>query len=320
MKRAISLLLVFTCLFSFTSIAYAENTEVLDSATLIESISGDSIKVEEVSVSQIVALKKGFSDDVYVTNISRNGKFEVTIYVDFQEDKIVHEYADGNVVEQRLSDVVTITKTAPSTDDELLISELSSIEPYASTDYITNEPLYVSATGVQSVLSGAAYYSGYRAMGYRGGYYYAPTTYGYLQRKNSGAIGTYYSHLFSFSAGTTIGTAASVIVAFFTSSGVSLLLSLATAILGAIVDVITFDWRVRFEVKTYKWSYRIRLNSNTGTIIGEEYRTQDYWKGYNDATGELTYNYRGSAYDDGFPLSNAEMIKANIDRYLEDQL
>lgn len=124
MKRAISLLLVFTCLFSFTSIAYAENTEVLDSATLIESISGDSIKVEEVSVSQIVALKKGFSDDVYVTNISRNGKFEVTIYVDFQEDKIVHEYADGNVVEQRLSDVVTITKTAPSTDDELLISEI----------------------------------------------------------------------------------------------------------------------------------------------------------------------------------------------------
>ena len=98
-------------------------------------------------------------------------------------------------------------------------------------------------------------------------------------------------------------------MAAVTSAGWALAVSLVVAMIGPISDVIDYDWSVQFEKRTYKWSYRVRLNSNTGQIIYTAFRTKDYWKSYNEATG-------GSRYDDGFLLSNTEMIKAAIDSYL----
>ncbi len=320
MKRFCSLVLVFVLLLSATTTAFATDTSTTATAYYVDAVTGDTMGVEEVQVSVNAATSRSLSTDTYATRIYRNGVLEETLYVDFNGNTLRHEYSDGVVLTELLSDVVTVTAVAPSTDDYALENYLATSESVStlSTDYVDSEPFTLSADGAQTALSGAAYYSGYQAMGYRGGYHYAPTTFGYLQRKNAGVFGTYYSHRFEFGAGTVIGTAASIIVAFFTSGSIGgLTLSLAVALLGPIIDVVTYDWSTVFEVKRYEWQYRIRLNSNTGTIIATNYRTRDYWKSYNPATGDVSFEYRGSAYDKGFPLANKEMISFAIDFYLE---
>ena len=193
------------------------------------------------------------------------------------------------------------------------------------TDYVAYEPFTLVAEDpsdgrsayIQATLPGQPTYLGYQSMGSRGGYYdHAPNTYGYLQRKNGGISETYYSNLFSFSAGTTIGTAASIMLAAVTSAGVTLVLSVIVALISPVVDVITYDWGLSFEICSFKWLYRIRLNSDIGTIIGENYRTRDYCICFRQDNGHKNYEYRGTVFDEGFLMSKEEMIKMAVDEYL----
>lgn len=188
----------------------------------------------------------------------------------------------------------------------------SNITPYA-TDYVSSETLSVSTSGVQSSISGTSY-DGYTAMGYRGGYSYAPSTYGYLQRKSSGVSSTSYAKNFSFSKGTAISTAVGVIVSTVEGGLTSAVGSVMLSALGVAID---YAYSVSYQVNTYKWNYRVRLNSNTGSIIYSTYRTRDYFKMYSSTTGKAYYEYRGSAHDGGFTQANTTLIKTAIDQYLE---
>lgn len=316
MKKFFCLLLVFATLFPMVITVFATDIDVTDTASYIDSDTGDTISLETVVVSSAVISRKGLSLDVYTTRIFRNAVLEETLYVDFTNNILRHEYPNGTAAVQVLSDVVTISKVEPSTDDHSLETFLTASDGATRVDYIDSEPFTILPSGAQATLSYATTYSGYQAMGYSGGYYYAPTTFGYLQRKNAGVEGTYYSHKFEFGAGTTIGTAASIIVAFITGGGVGgIVLSIAVALLGPIIDVVTYDWSTVFEIKCYEWQYRTRLNSNIGVIIDTNYRTKDFWKSYNPATGVASYEYR-PGYDWGFLMSNYEMIKMGIDEYL----
>ena len=232
------------------------------------------------------------------------------------EEKSVYKFGISMI----FNDIVTITPYVPSNDDENVLQSSGNIIAPLAVDYVDNEHFNILPNGDQAILEGGVVYDNYRAMGYRGGYYYAPDTFGYLQRRNDGVLRTEYANRFSFSAGTTIGTAVGIIVAAVTSAGWSLAIGVASALVGAVVDVVTYDWSVKFEKRTYNWLYRVRLNSNTGRIIYNTYRTKDYWLAYNEATGAAEFDYAGSRYDDGFLLSNFELIKAAIDSYLEANL
>lgn len=316
MKKLVAVLAGITILFTSINVSAEDNT-VIDHSQYVEIESGDIIDIEVISTSHFNAACNLSNDVLYATRISRDHTYEETLYVDFSADELIHEYSDGSIVTEKLSDIVTISSVIPSPDDQLLAETVPAAVSLSDTDYITNEPLSVDSAGNQAVLSGVSSYSGYQAMGSRGGYYYAPSTYGYLQRKNAGVVGTYYAHKFDFTAGTKIGTAASIISAFVSSSyGITLAVSVATAILGMVIDTVTYDWSTTFEVKRYRWDYLVRLNSNSGTIIFNTYRTKDYWKGYSENTGAVYHEYRGTAYDDGFLHSNSDMIKSAIDAYI----
>ncbi|MCM1188305.1 MAG: hypothetical protein NC541_03290 [bacterium] len=318
MKKIVAALTGITILLTSipVSAAAAETSAVADHAQFVEKESGDVIDIEAVPTQNLYSAQSD-GTDIYITRISRNDVYEETLYVDFSSDELTHEYADGTVVTEKLSDVVTITSVPASSEDASLESPDISFASLQSTDYITNEPLTVDSKGNQATLTGVSSYGGYQAMGSRGNYYYAPNIYGYLQRQNAGVSGTYHSHKFEFSAGTKISAAASVIVAFFTNASIlGLTLSIATAALGVIVDSVNAAYGSVFEVKTYRWNYIVRLNSNTGTTIFSTYRARDYWKGYNEATGAVYHEYRGNAYDDGFLLSNSDLIRSAIDAYV----
>ena len=317
MKKFCCFLLVFAMLLPMTTTVFAADTDVTDTTSYIEPETGDTIRLETVGVSTAAMSRKGFSTDVYTMRIFRNTVLEETMYIDFAKNILRHEYPNGTVITQALSDVVTISKVEPSIDNESFETLLTTSNGTTRTDYIGNEPFTILKSGVQATLAGATMYSGYQAMGYSDGYYYAPDVFGYLQRKNAGVVGTYHSNRFVFTAGTTIGTAAGIIVAFYTNNKVGgIILSLVVTLLSPIIDLISYDWSTVFEVKSYEWQYRTRLNSNTGTIIDTNYRIKDFWKSYNPATGAVSYEHR-PGYDSGFALSNYEMIKKGIDEYLE---
>ena len=318
-KKFFCIALALSLLFPMVTPAFAANSASPDTASYIDSETGDIISLEVVTLSSPGTARTSQSSNIYSTRISRNGILEEILHVDFSRDILQHEYPDGTIRTEVLSDIVTVTKVAPSTDDQTLEAFSSVIDEGVTraTDYVDSEPFELWDSGAQKALSGATYYSGYQAMGYRGGYIYAPTTYGYLQRKNAGVVETYSSHRFEFTAGTTVSTAASIIVSFFTGNGIALALSIVTALLLAVVSTVIDSWGAVFEVRCYKWLYRVRLNSNTGEIIYTTYRTRDYLKSYNPATGAVAYEYRGTRYDDGFVLSNSEMINFALDAYFE---
>lgn len=183
------------------------------------------------------------------------------------------------------------------------------------TDWVAYENMNVTSSGQQSLLSGASYVDGYACMGYREEYTYAPNVFGYLQRKNSGITNQFLAKKFTFSAGTAVGTAVGIVLGVLSGSG--LLVATATTLLSSVFGA-TIDYlaSTTINVNTFRWDYRIRLGNNRGNIIATQYRTRDYWKIYVAETGAFNYQYRGSAYDDGYILSNEDMIKYAIDDYL----
>jgi len=321
MKKHIAIALSLVLLFSIVTPVFASNTTNQDKATFFDKNNNEIVDIEVIEISKTTLISKNMSENAFVTQVSRNNIISGLIYVDFKNNLIRHEYADGTISVQYLSDIVTITKANPS-DDIFPINVESNSLSARSLDFIDNEPLYVSEAGIQSALYGAPTYNGYQAMGYRGGYWYAPDIYGYLQRKNLGVVNTYYSHIFSFAKDILIETMASTIGGFYwdvlnNTPGKDLLINIFVSILSGIIDTSTNEERrLQFEVKRYQWDYRVRLNSDTGTIIYTNYRTQDYWKGYNIATGDAYYTHRGHGYDTGYMLSSAEMIRTAIDQYL----
>ena len=320
MKKLISMVLVFTMLFSLVvTINVSAVEKVSDESAEIgtyKELNGDIMTIEMLGSSVNRSSANVNKNEPFKFQILRNGNLEEVLVVDLANNKVIHEYVDGSKKVEVLSEIVTITPYVPSKDDGNELQNSDMITPFA-VDYVDNEHFNILPNGDQAILSGGLVYDDYRAMGYRGGYYYAPNTYGYLQRRNAGILRTDYANRFSFGAGTTIGTAAGIIVAAVTSAGWTLAISVVTAMLGAVIDVVTYDWSVKFEKRTYNWLYRVRLNSNTGQIIYTTFRTKDYWRAYNEATGAAEFEYAGSRYDDGFLLSNFELIKAAIDSYLE---
>ena len=138
-----------------------------------------------------------------------------------------------------------------------------------------------------------------------------------MQRVNSGY---YISHSFRYdiTKGTQAAVAAAAIYEILKKTSwkliaISVVTNLILAVYGTIIDAYETG---KYEIRTYRWDYRVCLNSDTGRVLGTDYRTKTYSTIYSSATGKANYQYNGNAYDGGFPLSNAEMIKAKIDEYL----
>lgn len=306
--RFCALILVFSLLLSMGAFA-------TESPNLQTDIGQDTASYYDETIDATVTLDVVERDDGVLTmDVYEDNQFAHTLHVDSNQEIVEFIYTDGTVETCEMSDIVTITDV-PDIDSVEVVPDNdlvnSDIAPYA-TDYVANETLSVSTSGVQSTIAGTSY-SGYKAMGYRGGYSYAPSTYGYLQRKNSGVSSTSYAKDFSFSKGTALSTAVGIILDTVKGGLTSAIASVMISSLGIVVD---YAYSVSYQVNTYKWSYRVRLNSNTGTTIYTNYRTKDYFKMYSSTTGEAYYKYRGSAYDGGFSQANTTMIKTAIDQYL----
>ena len=62
-----------------------------------------------------------------------------------------------------------------------------------------------------------------------------------------------------------------------------------------------------------KLRYRVRHNSNTGTILTTTYKYKYFWRMYNSRTGVAEYGYRNDLQD-GWILSNVELLNVALGR------
>lgn len=112
-------ILAFSLLFFMVPTAFAADEDASDSASYVDSDTGDLMTVEVVATTPSAVAQEYFlnTKNIYVTRILRNGVFEELLYVDIKNDTLTHEYSDGAVAVQTLSDIVTVTEVEPSLDD-----------------------------------------------------------------------------------------------------------------------------------------------------------------------------------------------------------
>lgn len=107
-----------------------------------------------------------------------------------------------------------------------------------------------------------------------------------------------------------------IIVAIVASGGASLPVSIASALLSGVIGGVVgtlidgFDGTVR--CRKYTWDYRVRHNSNTGTILKTAYKCRYWWEMY-DKQGNRSFEPREDVAD-GWLLSNRELIAHALGR------
>lgn len=317
-KRIISLVLVFVMCIGIASVSAlaATETTVYVSTFLDETGKEIELHAHEKQNNRMQTEDNGdVKVDCYVDK-----RFVYQIQVNVEENKFAHAYADGSVEEWKLDDIVTVRALDRDVlSVEVDVSQQMHTAATNDTDYAGSENLDVNlSNGKQYSLSGTGYSTGYENMGYRGGYYYAEDLYGYLQRKNN-SYSVECSNEFAFTTGVTVDDVAAIISAFLEAEGkwgtAAAMLAAVRQIVAPIVKNYYNQFVVTFDVRTYEWLYRVRLNSYNGEIIYTEHRTKCYALAEND-DGDMEMGYFGSKYDDGFPLSNSELIRAAIDNYI----
>lgn len=321
MKRnIIAAILVLSISFTTASPVFAmgskEGTARFDSTAGLIEVQCES-SYELTASTQTALLNIGDKYSVVDVAVKENGVFVHTIHVDPGLNIIQYVDASGSVIKQdALSDIVTISESQQKKipGQGLQLSTNQTPVP-RFTDMIEYEQLSVSpTTGQQDTVFGAPVFDGYEYLGNRGDFYYAPGSYGYLQRQNAGVSSSGYAKRFTFSSGSSVATIAAIILSAVTGTGIvlSILTGMVTAVIGSAVD---YAGSLDFEVCDYRWNYRTRLNGNIGAIMDRSYRTRSYWKLYAANTGVVNYKYRGTIYDGGFASTNLEMISNAIKSY-----
>lgn len=248
---------------------------------------------------------------VYNYEVYLNGQLDYRIQVDLENDIATLYYSDGKVESWKVSDTVTVTKI-DEPNISILDVEENEIVPYG-VDYVDDETFVLSEAGAQVNL-GTNKYDGYEAMGSRT--FANPMESGYLQRKASGCTDTFHAYRFTLEAGCPFGAAVSIIASLIKEGGGAIAEAVVIALLSYVVDVVGNSivkavTNGKIECREYRWDYRVRHNSNTGTILLSEYKYRYFWVMTND--GKSAYELR-SDLRDGWVLSNAELIAHALGR------
>lgn len=292
--------------------AISEYTSYTDSVTNEEvKIAASNLFRESANTRQ---REKSGSYDIY-----RNGIYEKTLYINYESDLFITTYADGSTVISNLSDYVVVSDTEVTDSDYASIEQriaynaLPKRSAAASPDYVLNEPFIIDPnSGLQQLLFNADYYGLWGCMGHRTGYINQSTS-GYLQRKNDGVVSTYNDKLFTFSPGLAVDFIITAVTTYYQVPFGDVLATLVSSMVDYHIDHVNQEWSAKFWVNRYQWSYRVRLNSYTGTIAYNTYRSMDYWAAKDISSSRTGFVDRGSAYYFGYLQSNLDMIAAAVD-------
>lgn len=321
MRRIVSVCISVALLFGITSIPISAQT--IDSTRLVtadDAVLYDTELKRYISIS-VEQLSPNMLDGQEVSHyqVFTDGKLDYTIEVDLSADTATMIYTNGNTSTYVISETVTMEKI-PGSHAKPIVEHISTSVPSttvvplsASTNYIGNEPFEIDAQGNQVKL-GTVTYAGYEAMGHVA--YNNPNESGYLQRKAAGYT-TFDSYRFTISQGTTFGAAVGIIVSLATAGGTIVASTVISALLSAITGAVAgsiYDSVVSgtFQCREYRWDYRVRHNSNFGTLLKTATKYRYWWEMY-DNKGNRSFEYRNNLID-GWQLSNYDLIASALGR------
>lgn len=317
--KFVSIVICVSILITGIPVSAANSPSIIDAnseyASYIDSITHDEMKITASSLfSESTDKKQQEKSGSY--DIYRDDVYEKTLYINYDKDLLVIAYADGVTSILTLSDYVVVSDTevtpADYTDIEQTITYGTS-SLAASPDYVLNEPFYIDPnSGVQQLLPNADYYGLWGCMGHRTGYINQSTS-GYLQRKNDGVVSTYNDNIFTFSPGLAADLIITAATTYYQVPYGDVLATLVSSMVDYHIDHVNQEWSAKFWVNRYQWSYRVRLNSYTGTIVYNTYRSMDYWAAKDMSSSRTGFLDRGSGYYLGYLQSNLDMIAAAVD-------
>ncbi len=310
MKRFICFILSIILGMSLSTTAYASSNDFVQKQNEVEIYDQKFARIVNIRIEKMQQTKKG-DELLDFYQIFTDGVLDYTLQVDLNNDRAYLQYSNGFNEEIIISESVIVTKVPDNSVP--VIEEATSNEIMTAANYIGNEPFEITQSGAQRSL-GTSVYNGYEAMGSLS--YYNPAESGFLQRKNSGYT-TFDSYRFTISAGTAFGAAVGIIASVLSSGGVnvaitviqSLLSGITGAVTGSIIDSIVNG---TFQCREYRWDYRVRYNSNTGTIKKTAYKCRYWWEMYNNS-GKRAFEYRNDLRT-GWLLSNSELIAVALGR------
>lgn len=312
LKAIVSLSMAFIlCISCVPSTVYAQSSEHdMGYVNVYDAELGREVQVGiKSSDVQSYAAQNVYNYEIYL-----DGQIDYWMQVDIEHDMATLWHIDGRIENLKVSDAVTVTEVEKTSIPDIVTEGSSAISLYA-VDYVDNETFVLLDDGTQASL-GTQAYDGYEAMGRR--IFANPTETGYLQRRAGGQTDSFYAYRFEIAEGTAVGAALGFAASMLLANGVpiaeavvaSLLNSILPAGVGTVVDSLVTG---EFECREYRWDYRVRRSSNTGTILLSDYKYRYFWTMYSKTTGKRAFELRNDLRD-GWLLSNAELIAHALGR------
>ncbi len=308
-RKITSMLIVFALCFTVMAapVSAKERVFVGSNAEVVTLYDAQLGKNVDVGIQSTRISRNKFEYNFYT-----DGKWESTVYVDLDND-YAYLYDGDTKVEYVVSETVTLEKIPDN--NVPVIDTLDTIPARATGDFLNNEPLRISSGGQQIPL-GTSKYDGYEAVGSLS--FSNPSESGYLQRKAAGYT-TFDSYKFTINESVAFDTAASVIISLLIAAGMitppsaMIISSLLSGILSGTVSYIKAGFSAYLRCREYKWDYRVRHNSNTGTILKTVSKYRYWWEMY-DQRGNRSFEERNDLAN-GWVLSNHDLIATALGRY-----
>lgn len=291
-----SLLLVMSILLTILPLSVFAERNVTSSFTADDGYTYKVTEGHDYVRTEKFSPKGNFIDSTTVNKITGEVLFK-------QEDGQTNVSHVNDYVKSSLKlDVPEQTPPSdPAKQGALLLNKVQMNGPITIQDAVDYEP--ITDDGLQD----SVYGDGYKFLGSRGVWYFNDN--GYLFRKID-SMTKHKSNQFTFTAGTSVSTIVSILVSFFTGAGMTaaIVYSIFATASGVLIDY----FRGEVDYRTYNYLYKVRVKTVPSFST---FRNVSYWVSYNDADETLRFTQK--SFNNGFSMSNFELIKAGIDKYME---
>ncbi|CAM4388698.1 hypothetical protein [Saccharibacillus endophyticus] len=283
----------------FSNISNAEGNEKYDTNVSVDNNlataeldDGYSATVEQLAdgtTKAVVYDAKGNVNQIAVTN-KEKGTIELTDEKGQKQVQNISEYYKEEVEENQES----VNSNKPMLSSE----NLNDIGIFAtgSYNYLYEEPMTNEGLERSAYNDGTYYLASWTdSTGKKGNLY-----------RNAGTMTMGEAHRFTFTPGSKVGAALSLIAAYFSPP---IALGIVVTILSANAGVIVDGFSGKVDYRTYVYRYTVRVNNKVVPSPSNFFRSRDYWVATRD-NGQRTFTNK--SFNDGWSMTNQAMIETGI--------
>lgn len=297
------LCLILSSILTFTLVVPAFGAEVTYPESTFSFVN---------DLSEVVTVKTSRRNNTSTAKVYVNGRLTQSSVADGNTMSVktkIYELSASDVTptsvqsDTRLVNGFTIHTSRVAASNETIPIE-NVMRERSSSSVFYDEP--ADNTGlVLSVYNDPNYY----CLGRYGNLYYAPDVYGLLYRKIVSRTYNGRTKYWQWGIEETLSTISAVVSLVLDPTKISFIIAIIEFTSS---NVIAYAQAVSLDTYTFDYDYRVRVS---GEIHFTAQRNITFWYGYNQTTGEGSYEQK--RFNSGFSSTNSELVRAGIDHYLE---